>query len=68
MQVFIKIILTIVVFFIVTFLLGILHAYTGNDSVGMPGLIIGAGFIGAIIAIWRYKTKNTHDNNKLNKF
>jgi len=66
MRVIVKIILTIVAFIVATFLIGALKSITGNDSTGVLGLVIGAGLIGGIIAIWRYNPK-PEENNQIDK-
>lgn len=47
-----------------------LKAANGGSSTGILGLIIGAGIIYGIIAIWKYKPKKPNENKdiyKLNK-
>lgn len=69
MTVIVKIVLTFVAFIIATFLMGALKAGTGSDSPGILGLVIGAGLIAGIVAIWKYKPENTEskDIHKLDK-
>lgn len=69
MTVVVKVILTIVAFIIATFLIGVVKAGTGSNSGGVFGLIIGAGLIAGVVAIWKYKPENTEtkDIHKLDK-
>ena len=66
MRIVVKIILTIVAIILATFLMGALKSSTGSESPGVLGLVIGAGLIGGIIAIWRYNPK-TEDGDQIDK-
>lgn len=68
MKIIVKIVLTIIAIVVATFLIGALNSATGSDSPGVLGLVIGAGLIGGLIAIWRYKPKEEeNDQYKLDK-
>jgi hypothetical protein len=69
MKTVVKIVLTLIAFIFATFLMGIMKTGTNSDSTGVFGLVIGAGLIAGIVAIWKYKPKNTEsiDNHKLDK-
>lgn len=61
-----KIVVTIVIVFVFILLFGgisALRAQGGATGPGLIGLIVFAGFIGAMRAIWK-KPKNDDDNNK----
>ncbi|NLT52473.1 MAG: hypothetical protein GXX85_16350 [Ignavibacteria bacterium] len=66
MRVVVKIILTIVAIIIATFLIGALKSATGSESTDVLGLVIGAGLLGGIIAIWKYNSK-PDENNQVDK-
>lgn len=63
MKIAVKTILTIVALIIAIFLIGTLNSVTGSDSPGVLGLVIGAGLIGGLVAIWRYKPKEQESDN-----
>lgn len=69
MTVIVKIVLTIVAFIIATFLIGALKAVTSSESPGVLGLVIGAGLIAGVVAIWKYKPTSAanKDIHKLDK-
>ena len=50
----IKILLTVIAFIIGGFLIGVFKAATGSETPGVLGLVIGAGLIAGITAIWKY--------------
>jgi hypothetical protein len=66
MRTIIKILLTIVAFIIATFFMGILNSTSGSSSPGILGIVLGAGLIAGIVAIWKYNPENnpeTEDKN-----
>jgi F0F1-type ATP synthase assembly protein I len=73
MRTIIKVFLTIVAFIIATFIMGVLNDTSGSSSPGILGLVLGAGLIAGIVAIWKYNPENTpetedkDDKYKLNK-
>ena len=69
MNVVIKIVLTIVAFIIATFLMGTINSITGSGSPGVLGLVIGAGLIAGVVAIWKYKPEKSESKDiyKLDK-
>ena len=69
MKTVVKIVLTLIAFIFATFLIGIMKTGTNSDSPGVFGLVVGAGLIAGIVAIWKYKSENTEsiDNHRLDK-
>ena len=66
MKTFVKIILTIILFIVSVFITGAFKSATGSESMGVLRLVIGAGIIGGIYAIWKKEKKDTDsiDNSK----
>ena len=61
-----KVIVTIVVIVVFIFLFGIIvgvRGDNGNKTPGIFGLIVFAGMIGAIRAIWKKSDKDDNSNN-----
>lgn len=69
MRTFVKIILTIVAFMLFGLIHGVLSAASGEGPTGVIRLIIAAGFIYGIYAIWKYKPEvsSSDDLPTLNK-
>lgn len=69
MRIVIKIILTLVAFIIATLFIGVLNSTTGNSSPGILGLVLGAGLIAGIVAIWKYNPENKPESeDKIDKY
>ena len=72
MRVILKVVLTIVAFFIAAFFIGIIKDSSGSQSSGVLGLVIGAGLLAGVVAIWKYnpdknENSNISDNHQLDK-
>lgn len=69
MKTIVKIILTIIVFIVGILVVGGIKSATGSEFSGVFRLVIGAGLMGGIYAIWKKDKKNTDgiDNTKLDK-
>lgn len=64
-----KIIITaisIIVFFLVSILLGALAQANGRSSTGLLGIVLLLGLVGALKAIWK-KDKNPSNSNEIDK-
>lgn len=67
MTTLVKIVLTLVALIIATFLMGVLKEATGDDSPGVMGLVIVAGLLAGLIAMWKYKPRSAKDDNDKHK-
>lgn len=67
MRIILKIILTIVAFIIATFLIGVIKDASGRETPGALGLVIGAGLVAGIVAIWKYNPDKENQQNNIDK-
>lgn len=66
MTTFVKIILSIIAFFLYGFIVAVMNEASGHKG-GMVQLVITAGFIAGLVAIWKYKPQQDEPGDEIRK-